>query len=283
MGGIVRTVVTLAAMLCPCVGILSAEPADEAIRFRLERVGPATSVLVVGSWNVDGISGWSWGICHDPGQIVISDCSGETRLTDPCNVADCTAVACPLDMVEPGPEGQVPSFHVVNLYQAGITQGVLLDAGATWTLPARDRFEMLRVSYVLTGSAAQLQFCDTLGTPPVRTVVGIEGRPEPVTPVTEGVTLRREQFIRGNADGQGDLGIGDAIFILSFMFQNGVTPPCMDAADTNDNGLVDIGDAIGILSYLFAQGAPPAAPSTACGSDPTPDDLTCEFFAPCMR
>ncbi|MBN1421147.1 MAG: hypothetical protein JXP34_20410 [Planctomycetes bacterium] len=88
-------------------------------------------------------------------------------------------------------------------------------------------------------------------------------------------------FLRGNANADGRLDLGDAIFVLQWQFQDGDAPPCLDAADVNDDGRVDLADAIFLLSYIFADGAPPAEPFDACGADPSDDDLGCASFSPC--
>lgn len=82
-------------------------------------------------------------------------------------------------------------------------------------------------------------------------------------------------FIRGDANGDGALNIGDAITTLSYLF-SGATVECLDAGDANDDGTVNIADAIHSLSYLFAIGAAPASPFPRCGQDPTIDALDCD-------
>ncbi len=87
-------------------------------------------------------------------------------------------------------------------------------------------------------------------------------------------------FVRGDADGDGALvAIPDAITVLSGLFDPGVTLICPLAADANDDGAVDLGDAIFILNYGFVGGAPPPAPFAECGEDPTPDALECGAFS----
>jgi hypothetical protein len=83
-------------------------------------------------------------------------------------------------------------------------------------------------------------------------------------------------FVRGNANGDLGIDIGDAVFILAYNFQGARRPPCMDAADTNDDGGVDISDAIYLLNFLFTGGTrQPPAPYPDPGTDPTADPLGC--------
>jgi len=90
-------------------------------------------------------------------------------------------------------------------------------------------------------------------------------------------------FTRGNVNGDANLDIADAVFLLSHLFAPGSpAPTCMKSADVNDDSQVDIADPIYLLNYLFAPGSPaPPPPFEECGTDPTPDDLSCESFEPC--
>lgn len=89
-------------------------------------------------------------------------------------------------------------------------------------------------------------------------------------------------FKRGDANADGELNVTDGVFVLSHLFSGGGAPPCMKAADANDTGVLDLTDAVLVLNFLFSAGAEPAAPFEECGLDPTPDELTCDAFAPCM-
>jgi hypothetical protein len=81
-------------------------------------------------------------------------------------------------------------------------------------------------------------------------------------------------FIRGDADGDGQLAITDPIAVLSRLFLGGEALPCDDAADSNDDGEVNLSDPITTLDRLFLGGEvlPPPGPA-ACGEDPTADAL----------
>ncbi len=91
-------------------------------------------------------------------------------------------------------------------------------------------------------------------------------------------------FKRGDANGDNDFNIADAIYILQNLFASGPAILCMDAGDSNDDGDVNIADAIYILQNLFASGPPiPLPGSETCGPDPTPDALDCAVYVHCGK
>jgi hypothetical protein len=83
------------------------------------------------------------------------------------------------------------------------------------------------------------------------------------------------RFARGDANGDGALGVADAVAILLHLFRGAPVPGCLKAADVNDSSDLDIADPLALLFFLFAGGAAPAAPHPGCGTDPTPDPLAC--------
>ncbi|MCH2376369.1 MAG: hypothetical protein MK538_19460, partial [Planctomycetes bacterium] len=87
-------------------------------------------------------------------------------------------------------------------------------------------------------------------------------------------------FLRGEVDDAAGVGIGDAMALLLYLFGMGEPLDCDKAADVDDDGRLNISDAINILLHAF-QGKTLAAPFESCGSDPTPDALTCESFPLC--
>ena len=92
-------------------------------------------------------------------------------------------------------------------------------------------------------------------------------------------------FIRGDCDGNFVINpLVDAIFLLSFGFIVGSPePPCLDACDVDDNGMFNaLIDGLYTLAFGFLPGSPPPPPPhPLCGSDPTPDDVTCDDFTGC--
>jgi hypothetical protein len=75
--------------------------------------------------------------------------------------------------------------------------------------------------------------------------------------------------------------MADAIVLLTYLFARGEAPPCLDAADADDDGGHTIGDGIHLLQYLSAGGPDLPPPSRGCGIDPTPDPLTCRRYEAC--
>jgi len=87
-------------------------------------------------------------------------------------------------------------------------------------------------------------------------------------------------FVRGDSNADGKLNIADPIHVLTYLFRGGKIL-CAKAADSNDDGKINLADAVAILGRIFAGAPPLPEPFSACGEDPTPDELTCDDFPPC--
>lgn len=61
----------------------------------------------------------------------------------------------------------------------------------------------------------------------------------------------------GDANNDGNVTIGDAVFIVSYVFRGGPAPAVADAADCNCDSKVNIGDAVFLVSYIFRSGPEP--------------------------
>lgn len=66
----------------------------------------------------------------------------------------------------------------------------------------------------------------------------------------------------GDANGDGSVNIGDAVFLINWIFKHGPAPnpPCK--ADAGGDGQLDIGDAVFLVNYVFRGG--PAPGSNCC-------------------
>jgi hypothetical protein len=185
---------------------------------------------------------------------------------------------------------------------AALVNGVVLDMHALPLLPVTEDFGALAVTVRVQGeppNSGQLVFTGTVGDPLIAVVIVWNG--QSYTPpgkaggakeelrippaVQEPATISfgaSPSFVRGDANGDGSINLVDPIATLVYLFAGGQAPGCLQAADADDSGDVSTGDAIHLLTYLFASGPVPAEPFPSCGSDTTPDGLTCERFEPCL-
>lgn len=81
-------------------------------------------------------------------------------------------------------------------------------------------------------------------------------------------------FVRGDANGDGQIDLSDAIGILAYLFTAGAGP-CLEALDVDDSGTLNVADAVSLLAHLFGGTVTPPAPFPDCGIDPNPSSLGC--------
>ena len=63
----------------------------------------------------------------------------------------------------------------------------------------------------------------------------------------------------GDANGDGDTNVGDAVYIINYVFKGGPAPVPLCAGDSNGDGDTNVGDAVHLINYVFKGGPPPAA------------------------
>lgn len=93
-----------------------------------------------------------------------------------------------------------------------------------------------------------------------------------------GLVVGDFEFVRGDANRDGSVNIGDPIHILNYLFLDVPEPSCFDAVDGNNDSRIDIADPIYLLSWLFQGGAIIPKPYPECGLDQGPID-----FLPCAE
>jgi hypothetical protein len=82
-------------------------------------------------------------------------------------------------------------------------------------------------------------------------------------------------FLRGDVNGDKNVNLSDGLSLLGFLFQSGLEPSCMQAADTNSDGAFNISDPVFLLNHLFRGGPGPATPYPECGFPPGPSPFAC--------
>jgi hypothetical protein len=65
--------------------------------------------------------------------------------------------------------------------------------------------------------------------------------------------------IPGDANGDGSVNVGDAVYIIAYVFKGGPAPTPYQtcSGDANCDCTVNVGDAVYIINYVFKQGPPP--------------------------
>ena len=64
----------------------------------------------------------------------------------------------------------------------------------------------------------------------------------------------------GDANNDGGCNLGDAGYIINYIFYDGPESVCMEEGDANSDGGVNLGDAGFIINYIFYDGPAPACP-----------------------
>lgn len=75
-----------------------------------------------------------------------------------------------------------------------------------------------------------------------------------------GVVSAAGAFVCGDANGDGKVNVGDAVYIIGYVFRGGPPPAPLQAADVNHDGRVNIGDAVYLIGYIFRGGPTPGCP-----------------------
>lgn len=167
----------------------------------------------------------------------------------------------------------------------GLACGLIIDFFGIESLPIGPEVPLITVIYETfptTEASAEVSFCDTVGSPPVATIVVVGSAT--VIPTQSGGTIEfvdGVSFARGDPNQDGSLNIADAITVLNYLFANG-PGLCLISMDANGDNTVDIADALHVFSYLNGLGPAPLAPFPMCGVDNTGSTLTCDSPPSCL-
>lgn len=76
------------------------------------------------------------------------------------------------------------------------------------------------------------------------------------------------RFIRGDANGDGVVDVGDVVYLVNYLFAGGPPPYPLLAGDANSDGNVDVADVVYLINYLYRDGPPPGEKSTSPEGSP---------------
>jgi hypothetical protein len=97
----------------------------------------------------------------------------------------------------------------------------------------------------------------------------VTGQPTPVGEASNSAHRVRDGFMQafgagsgccltaGDANNDTKVNVGDAVFLINFVFKAGAAPPCKDQADANHDCKVNVGDAVFLINYVFKHGTAP--------------------------
>lgn len=61
----------------------------------------------------------------------------------------------------------------------------------------------------------------------------------------------------GDANGDAQINVGDAVFLINYIFKSGPAPDPVCAGDANGDGSINVGDAVYLINYVFKSGPTP--------------------------
>jgi hypothetical protein len=67
-------------------------------------------------------------------------------------------------------------------------------------------------------------------------------------------------YICGDVNGDGELNVGDSVFLIAFIFKGGPEPENFRLGDANGDDEVNVGDVVYMLAHIFHNGPDPICP-----------------------
>jgi Big-like domain-containing protein/VCBS repeat protein len=251
---------------------VSAPPNPNSLRVQSVTVAPGSagnraSVLLT---CVEDVEAYTVIGVYDPAATVIRQIDTAGSVTGPLN-----------------PEFVIPSIRPDDRY---FSYTVIFDFSPPFDRqhisPASDQ-KLFTVVFDVPASVAKgeyhLQLQNSVGTPPLSNSLvnsqSLSMFPDllPGGVVTVADKPPAPKFIRGDVNHDGKKpDISDHIFLISYLFYHGTEPPCLEAADVDDNGKLNLVDTVNLLGFIFnGTPVPPLPAYPTPGEDPTPDDLGC--------
>jgi hypothetical protein len=219
-------------------------------------------------------SGWTLAVAHDPDRVRIRGVSIQGTGLE--------------SLLQP------PGFALFELTSGPGNEGFTARAALEppWqALPAPDRplavarYELLPITdpaAVGRRIASEIRFADSLdgsGGPIVNEVYP-RGLLTTRSLAVEVEVLPAARLARGDANGDGQLDVSDALAVLLYLYSGlDAGSLCLEAGNSNDDTHLDLTDAVSILQHLFISQAPLPPPFPDCGVDPTFLSLSCERTA----
>lgn len=101
-----------------------------------------------------------------------------------------------------------------------------------------------------TVSASMVSYYDATYPDPVEVVYG----------KASGVNIELPPVQVGDVTGEGVVDVGDVVFLLNYLYQNGAVPNPINTGDVNCDEVVNVGDIVYLINYLYKAGPAPCSP-----------------------
>jgi len=64
-------------------------------------------------------------------------------------------------------------------------------------------------------------------------------------------------YLCGDANADGIIDIGDVVYLINYLYKDGLAPDPLEAGNVNCDGVIDLGDVVYLINYLYKNGLPP--------------------------
>lgn len=200
---------------------------------------------------------------------------GVNVVFDP-NTFECTGVTVA------GTRAAAAAYDITGFAAGSASAGIVYSVECGPSIAAGDGPVLKLTMNVLPGAPIGVATLDLDNVPPaVNSVTFCDNSTSGPALIDGSVDICGDAFVRGDTDADGTITIQDPIYNLEYLYAGGDAPPCSDAADFDDSGAINLGDPLANLTYQYGYGAAPDYPFPDCGTDPTPDGLTCASYPPC--
>ena len=81
-----------------------------------------------------------------------------------------------------------------------------------------------------------------------------------ILPVLVGGQITVLPYLCGDANHDATVNIGDAVYVVNYIFKGGPAPSPLESGDANWDLAVNVGDAVYIINYIFKSGPAPCCP-----------------------
>jgi hypothetical protein len=71
------------------------------------------------------------------------------------------------------------------------------------------------------------------------------------------ISTAPQMYICGDANGDGGVNVGDAVYVINYVFKGGPPPDPECLGDANNDGNTNVGDAVYLIAYVFKGGPAP--------------------------